>query len=67
MKGVKEGTDDEHRMVYGSDESLNSTPKTSITLYINWNLNKKQKIKQTLFVTIFSAPKKKLGDLEPQT
>ena len=32
--GIKEGTCDEHWVLYISDESLNSTPKTNITLYI---------------------------------
>ena len=31
----KEGTCDEHWVLYVSDESLNSTPKTNITLYVN--------------------------------
>ena len=34
----------EHCMLYGSVESLNSTPETNITLSVNWNVNKnKQK------------------------
>ena len=34
--GIKEGTRDEHWVLYAvSDESLNSTPETSITLYVN--------------------------------
>ena len=33
---TKEALDcDEHRMLYVSDESLNSTPETNIALYIN--------------------------------
>lgn len=32
---VKEGTSNEYWMLYGSDESLSSTPETSITLYVN--------------------------------
>ena len=36
MIGIKEGTCyDEHWALYVSDESLNSTPETNITLYIN--------------------------------
>ena len=31
----KEGTCDEHWVLYISDESLNSTPETNITLYVN--------------------------------
>jgi len=38
--GIKECTCDEHRVLYVSDESLNTMPKTNITLYVNWNLNK---------------------------
>ena len=34
--GIKEGTCwDEHWVLYVSDESLNSTPETNITLYGN--------------------------------
>ena len=33
--GIKEGTCDEDWMLDVSDESLNSTPETSITLYVN--------------------------------
>ena len=34
--GTKEGTCyDEHGVVYVNDESLNSTPETNITLYVN--------------------------------
>ena len=33
--GIKEGTCDEHWVLYVSDESLNSTPETNITLYVN--------------------------------
>ena len=34
--GIKKGTCyDEHWVLYGSDESLNSTPEMNITLYIN--------------------------------
>ena len=33
---IKEGTCcDEHWVLYTSDQSLNSTPETSITLYVN--------------------------------
>ena len=39
--GIKECTScDEHQILYGSIESLYSTPETNITLYVNWNLNK---------------------------
>ena len=41
--GIKEGTCDEHRMLYGSDESPYRTPETNITLYIN-QLEFKQKL-----------------------
>ena len=35
--GIKEGTCcDEHRVLYGSAESLNSTPETNITLHIDY-------------------------------
>ena len=33
--GIKEGTYNEHWVLYISDESLNSTPETNITLYVN--------------------------------
>ena len=33
--GTKEGTCDEHWVLYGSDESLYFTPETSIALYVN--------------------------------
>ena len=33
--GIKEGTCDEHWVLYVSDESLNSTPETNITPYAN--------------------------------
>ena len=32
VMGIKEGTSDEHWVLYVSDESLNSTPETNITL-----------------------------------
>uniref|UniRef100_A0A452S5U7 Uncharacterized protein n=1 Tax=Ursus americanus TaxID=9643 RepID=A0A452S5U7_URSAM len=36
VMGVEEGTCwDEHGVLYASDESLNSTPETNTTLYIN--------------------------------
>ena len=35
-KGIKEDTcQDEHWVFYVSDESLNSTPETNTTLYVN--------------------------------
>ena len=33
VMGIKEGTCDEPWMLNASDESLNSTPETNITLY----------------------------------
>ena len=33
--GAKEGTCDEQRVLYVSDESLNSTHETNIALYVN--------------------------------
>ena len=33
--GHKEGTCDEHWVLYVNDESLNSTPETNIALYVN--------------------------------
>lgn len=34
--GIKEGTyNDESWVLYVSDESLNATPETNITLYVN--------------------------------
>ena len=38
--GIKEGTWDEHWVLYVSDESLNSTLEIIITLYVNLDLNK---------------------------
>ena len=35
VMGIKEGTCVEHWVLYGSDESLNSTPETSITVYVS--------------------------------
>ena len=35
MMGIKEGTCDEYWVLYVSDESLNSTPETNITLCVN--------------------------------
>ena len=35
MMGIKEGTCDEHWVLYVSDESLNSTPETKIILGVN--------------------------------
>ena len=40
MMDIKEGTCNWHHVLYVSDESLNSTPETSIILYVNQNLNK---------------------------
>ena len=33
--GTKEGTCDEHWVLYGSDESLSPTPGTNIAWYVN--------------------------------
>ena len=33
--GMKEGTCDEHWVLYVNDELLNSTPETNITLYVH--------------------------------
>ena len=41
MMGIEESTCDKHQVLHESDESLNSKPETNITLYANWNLNKK--------------------------
>ena len=35
VMGTKEGTCNEHWVLYVSDESLNSTPETNIALYVN--------------------------------
>ena len=35
VMSIKEGTCDEHCMLYVSDESLNSTTETNIALYVN--------------------------------
>ena len=35
VTGIKEGTRDEHWVLYVSDESLNSTPETNTALYVN--------------------------------
>ena len=34
-RGIKEGTCDEHQVLYVSDESLNSTPEINTTVYVN--------------------------------
>ena len=36
VMSIKEGSCDEHGALYVCDESLNSTPEISITLYINY-------------------------------
>ena len=36
MMGIKVGTWDEHWVSYLSDESLDSTPETNTTLYVNY-------------------------------
>ena len=33
--GIKEGTCDENNVLYGSAESLNSSPEINTTLYVN--------------------------------
>jgi len=33
--GIKDGTCDKHRVLHISEESLNSTPEASTTLYVN--------------------------------
>jgi len=43
VMGIKEGTCDEHWVLYVSDESLNSTPETLHWVLTNWNLNKNLK------------------------
>ena len=40
MMGIKEGTCDEHWVLYVRDESLNSTPETNTALCAKQNLNK---------------------------
>ena len=45
VTGIEEGTCDKHCVLYVSHESLNSTPDTNITLYVNWNLSKNLKEK----------------------
>ena len=35
VMGIKEDTYDEHWLLYVSDESLNISPETNITLYVN--------------------------------
>ena len=42
---IKECTFDEHWMLYGSDESLNSIPETNTTLSVN-QLEFKEKLKK---------------------
>ena len=37
--GIKEGACDEHWVLNISDESLDPTPETNTTLYVNWNVN----------------------------
>ena len=43
VKGIKEGTWDEHWVLFINEESLNSTPEANISLYVNYNLNKNLK------------------------
>ena len=38
--GTKEGTCDEHQVLYVNNELLSPTPETNITLYVNQDLNK---------------------------
>ena len=35
VRGIKEGTSDEHWVLYVSDESLNPIPQINVTLYVN--------------------------------
>ena len=42
VMGIKEGTCDEHWVLYVSNESLNSTPEPNIALYVNYNFKKSQ-------------------------
>ena len=35
VRGIKEGTFDEHRVLYADEESLNPTPEASITGQVN--------------------------------
>lgn len=49
VMGIKEGTCDEHGVLYVSNESLNSLPESNIVLYVNYNLNKTQKQKHLNF------------------
>ena len=35
VMGIKEGTCDEHWVLYATDESLNSSPEPNGTLYVN--------------------------------
>ena len=48
MMGIKEGTWNEHRMLYGSIKLLYCIPETNITLYVNWNLNKNLEEKKNI-------------------
>lgn len=55
MMGFKEGTCDAHWVLCGNAESLNCTPKSNVTLYVNSlevkNLKKKEKkISNTLHI-----------------
>ena len=34
LMAIKEGTSDEHCVLYVNDESLNSTPEINVTLYV---------------------------------
>ena len=45
VMGIKESTCDEHPVLYVSNESLNATGETNITLYVNW-LEFKQKFER---------------------
>ena len=43
VMGIREGTCHEHWVLFVSDESLNSTPEVIITLYVNFDINLKNK------------------------
>ena len=53
--GIKEGTCDEHCVLYGSDESLNSTPETNNALYVSYLKLKKKKRRSSVFVSLFQV------------
>lgn len=52
MMGREQGTCDAFCVLYVTDESLNSASETNMTLYVNWNVNKNLKHKQSKTLSV---------------